>query len=47
MGGHDDDYPDSVFRSSVDVIIEMSKGYLPEWIANSGVKPKWKLKRRK
>jgi len=46
MGGYDDDYPDSVFRSSVDVIIEMSKGYLPKWIANKGVKPKWKLKRR-
>lgn len=46
LGGYDDDYPDSVFRSSVDVIIEISKGYLPKWIANKGVKPKWKLKSR-
>jgi len=43
LGGASDEYPDSVFRSSVEVIIEMSKMHLPRWIANQGVKPKWNM----
>ena len=43
-GGYPADYPDRLFTSVVDVIIEVSKGYLPRWIANPGVKPKWDLK---
>ncbi len=41
--GYAYDYPDSIFRTPVEVIIEMSKMRLPKWIANKGVKPKWKM----
>ncbi len=43
MGGYADSYPDGLFESVVDVIIEMSKMHLPKWIVNKGVKPKWNM----
>lgn len=42
-GGYAYDYPDSIFRTPVEVIIEMSKMHLPKWIVNKDVKPKWKM----
>jgi len=41
--GHPHDHPEAVFRTPVDVVIEMSKMRLPKWIANKGVKPKWNM----
>jgi phosphoglycerate dehydrogenase-like enzyme len=43
VGGYPYNYPDGLFYSSVDVIIEMSRMHLPRWIANKGVVPKWKM----
>ncbi|MHB1191379.1 MAG: NAD(P)-dependent oxidoreductase [Armatimonadota bacterium] len=43
MGGHSFDFPDSVFRTPVEVIIEASKMHLPRWIANKDVVPKWEM----
>ena len=43
LGGYPDSYPDGLFESVVDVIIEMSRMHLPKWIANKGVKPKWDM----
>ena len=43
MGGYPYDYPDSIFSSCVDIIIELSQRHLPRWIANKGVIPKWNL----
>lgn len=43
LGGYSHDYPDSIFTTSVEVIIEMSKLHLPKWIANKGVTPKWEI----
>ena len=42
--GYTYDYPDGLFRGMVEMVIGMSKGYLPKWIANEGVKPKFNFK---
>ena len=42
-GGYSHDYPDSVFATSVEVIIEMSKMRLPRWIVNQTVVPRWHM----
>lgn len=44
LGGYTEDYPDQVFKTPVDVIIEISKGNMPTWIVNRECKPKWNLK---
>jgi D-3-phosphoglycerate dehydrogenase len=43
LAGHHADYPNHLFDAVVDVIIDVSNGHLPRWIANQGVKPKWDL----
>jgi len=43
MGGYTQNYPDAVYITSVEVIIEMSKMHLPRWIVNKGVAPKWHM----
>ncbi len=43
LAGHHADYPNRLFDAVVQVIIAVSKGHLPQWIANPGVKPKWNL----
>lgn len=43
LAGWPDTYPDGLFDSVVDVIVDMSKMRLPQWIANQGVQPKWNM----
>ena len=43
LAGHHADYPNHLFDAVVDVIIEVSKGHMPRWIANKDVQPKWDL----
>jgi phosphoglycerate dehydrogenase-like enzyme len=42
--GYPDNYPDKIFSGMVEIIIGISQGVLPKWIANKDVKPKWKYK---
>lgn len=44
IGGYHHDYPDAIYTTCVEVIIEMSKMQLPKWIANKGVVPKWNMR---
>ena len=44
LGGYSEDYPDAIFKTPVEVIIEMSKGNMPKWIVNKECKPKWDFK---
>ena len=39
-----DHYPDGLFDTVVEVILQMAGKRLPKWIVNKDVKPKWKLK---
>jgi len=43
LAGTPADYPDSLFKTVVEVIIGLSKMKKPKWIANKGVVPKWNL----
>lgn len=43
MGGARHDYPDAIFSTVVEVIIEMSRKHMPKWIVNRDVIPKWDL----
>jgi len=45
IGGVNDDYPDGVFKTPVDVIIEMSKGSKPRWIVDKQCIPKFSFKK--
>ena len=47
LGGYTEDYPDGVFRTPVEVIIEISKGKMPEWIVNKECIPKTFFKEQK
>ena len=44
LAGHHADYPNHLFDAVVQVIIGVSKGQRPPWIANKGVQPKWDFK---
>lgn len=44
IGGVSDDYPDFIFKTPVDVIIEMSKSVKPRWIVDKQCIPKYSFK---
>lgn len=43
IGGLPWDYPNRLFESVVEVIIDMSRMRMPKWIVNKGVVPKWSM----
>ena len=45
LGGVSDDYPNFIFKTPVDVIIEMSKGEKPRWIVDKQCIPKYDFKK--
>jgi len=44
LGGYSGVYPDGIYINTVEVIVGLSKGKMPEWIVNRQCKPKWDLK---
>jgi phosphoglycerate dehydrogenase-like enzyme len=44
LGGWPANYPDDLFVAVVDVILDVSRGRMPKWIVNKGVKSRWNLK---
>lgn len=44
IGGYRDDYPDGIFDTVVEVILQIAAKRLPRWIVNKNVEPRWKMK---